>query len=183
MPVALYLERQLDEEGKLKRLNGAHIISFNLAADLADCWPGDAGPRTESHFRRGLEAAEDCLSLCRPDITNGLANDYWIKGMHQISLGDATGAAASFSKSIQNAARAARENGKPDTLGEDGAFGVILGYGYAGLALQMAGDPEGAALYQQAIDTFKAQCEDEEKKGDAEFGISQLEEVYAKYVT
>ena len=30
-----------DDETRAKPTDGANVISYNLAADLADCWPGD----------------------------------------------------------------------------------------------------------------------------------------------
>ena len=33
-------------------------LTFNLAADVADCWPGDDEPRQPHHFQRAMEIAE-----------------------------------------------------------------------------------------------------------------------------
>ena len=46
-------------------LDQANIWSFNLAADLAECWPGDDEPREDRHREAGLAAALDCLQWRR----------------------------------------------------------------------------------------------------------------------
>ena len=167
-----------DEEVTLKRVNGAHVVSFNLAADLADCWPGDGAVRSRSHFERGLQAAEDCLRWCAPEVTAGFARDHWAKGMHQVSLGDHAGAAESFERSEAHATKAAEEREATPT----GDFGVLIASGYGGLARWLDGQPSGKQQYEEAIKAFKSQLEDEERREDAEFGIAQLETVREKYL-
>ena len=41
--------------------DAANAFSYNLSADLAECWPGDDSPRLLHHFEAGLAAAQDCL--------------------------------------------------------------------------------------------------------------------------
>ena len=172
-----------DAETKAKRIDGANMISFNLAADLADCWPGDEAQREPRHFERGLKAAEDCIrwreELKKPPGPRSMA--WWAKGMHQLSLGrpDAT---ASFARSLEYAQQAAKDEGSEAEVGAGSTFAVILGAGYLGLALEISGQEGGQELYDEAIRTFKVQLEDEATKEDAQFGIDQLEVVKGKYV-
>ena len=168
-----------DEETRAKRRNAAHVISYNLTADLADCWPGDDDPREKRHFERGRKAAEDCLEWCPPDVLPGLSMDWWAKGMHELSLG-APEAASSFEQSLDLAVKVAEDAGQVATVSPEGEFGVILGTGYLGLARMASGDDAAGALYVAAVSAFGAQLEDEEKKDDAGFGISQLEKVREK---
>src|SRR5205085_6436120 len=44
-----------------RALDSYNAMSFNLAADLADCWPNDESPRQQRYFEAGLRAAEDCV--------------------------------------------------------------------------------------------------------------------------
>lgn len=166
-----------DDETRRKRLNAAHILSYNLTADLADCWPGDDDLRTKAHFERGLKAAEDCLSWCPEDQYPGLSMDWWARGMHLLSLAEFPTAVESFTEALDLAQKAAKQAEKPTTVSPRGDFSVILNAGYLGLARTLAGDPAGNSLYVEAITAYGAQLEDPDKKDDAEFGISQLEEV------
>jgi hypothetical protein len=161
-----------------------HAMNYNLTADIADCWPGDEQPRTKEHFTRGLKAAEDCIKLQeklgnKPGI---LSMDYWAKGMHELSLEKISDAVKSWRVSFEFAQKDAQANNKPSEVSKDAPFAVILGLGYLGLARWINNEQEGQAQYEKAINAFKAQTEDESKKGDAEFGISQLENVKNKYL-
>ncbi len=167
-----------DEETRMRRRNGAHIISYNLAADLADCWPGDDQPRSQAHFERGLKAARDCIAWCDPSITDGLARDWWVLGMHQISLGDAHAAVTSFRNSLEFARQFASAD--PGSL-EAEPFAVTLGLGYLALARMISGEKGAQDEYAAAIATFSEQLANELRKEDAKFGIAQLEEVRKRY--
>ena len=50
-----------------------------------------------------------------------------------------------------------------------------LARGFEGLALLGAGDRDGPPAYREAINAYTAQLEDDERKGDAQFGIDQPE--------
>src|SRR3954471_1721058 len=66
-------------------IDGANKLSYNLAADLAACWPGDEAPRERRHFESGLRAAYDCVvwrqELNKPPDRRAMA--HWVAGMHQ----------------------------------------------------------------------------------------------------
>lgn len=173
-----------EKEERNKRVDGANVISFNLAADLADCWPGDEFPRAQRHFERGLRAGEECLMwremLGKPAEPFALA--FWVHGMHAMSLGDIEQAAGSFQSSLEYAQQAAVEAGAASEVVPQSTFGVILGAGYLGLARWAAGEEAGREQYAAALAAFTAQLADEAKKADAQFGIDQLEHVRGKYV-
>jgi len=173
-----------DKETRNKRVDGANVISFNLAADLADCWPGDEMPREQRHFERGLQAAEDCLKwremLGKPAQPFSMA--YWVHGMHALSLGDTETAISSFQSSLEYAQQVAADEGASTEIVPDGTFGVILEAGYLGLARWKAGDEGGQELYGEALAAFTGQLEDEGKAEDARFGIDQLETVKSNYI-
>jgi hypothetical protein len=173
-----------DKETRNKRVDGANVISFNLAADLADCWPGDDTPREQRHFERGLKAAEDCLRwremLGKPAGPFSMA--YWVHGMHALSLGDTETAISSFQSSLEYAQQVAAEEGATTEISAESTFGVILEAGYLGLARWKAGVDGGQELYEEAIAAFTAQLQDTEKQDDARFGIDQLQTVKSKYI-
>ncbi|MGD8396513.1 MAG: hypothetical protein PVF43_13680, partial [Candidatus Eiseniibacteriota bacterium] len=152
-------------------------------ADLADCWPGDATPRTRAHFEAGLAAAEACVrwreALAKGPGPRSMA--FWVQGMHLLSLGEAAAATASWQRSLDAAMAAAREQGRGADVDAHGSFGVVLGAGYLGLGQWIGGDEAGRRRYEQALDAFRAQLEDPEQKDDAQFGIDQLETVRRRY--
>ncbi len=178
-------EQENAPEGeKTKWYNSAHIMNYNLSADLADCWPGDDLPRSKEHYARGLKAADECIKLQEKlgNQPGPLSMDYWAKGIHELSLGEIDKAVRSWDKSYEYARTDAEKQEKTSQVTKEAPFGVILGHGYLGLARWINGEDEGKAQYEQAINTFNAQTEDEAMKGDAEFGISQLEKVRHKYL-
>ena len=177
-------EAATDDETRNMRFDGANVISYNLSADLADCWPGDDTPRAARHFERGYDAALDCLKW------RGLLNKgpgpfmmaWWAKGMHELSLGRYQDSVASFTHSLAFAKDDARDQELPILVNAEGTYTVIVGAGYLGLARLLAGDEAGQVQYDEAIAAFTAQLEDAEKKDDAQFGIDQLEKVRGKYL-
>ncbi|MBN2082987.1 hypothetical protein JW859_12380 [bacterium] len=173
-----------DPETRDKRIDAANVISFNLGADLADCWPGDDQPREVRHFLRGAQAGEECLrwreQLKKP--AGPLSMAWWLKGIHEFCLGKKQAAIDSFQQSLDLARKDAANAGLATDISAAGTFPVILGTGYLGLAQWRAGDDDGQAQYLQAIAAFSEQAQDDKTKDDALFGIAQLEAVRSKYV-
>jgi len=164
------------EEEKRRRglTNLANEISFNLSADLANCWPGDQAARSKAHFEAGLKAADDCIRW-REELEKGAADlsmAWWAKGMHLLSLEDVGGAAESWARSLAFAEEAAES---------DQEFSVVLARGYLGLARWIAGAEEGRAMFREALATFSGQLCEEDHKEDARFGIDQLDCVKERY--
>jgi hypothetical protein len=170
-----------DDEEKAKRLNTAHVLSYNLAADLAPCWPDDSTSRTKAHFLRGRKAAEDCLAWCAEDRVDGLSRDHWVRGIHQLSLGDVDGAAESWATSLDLAKKLAAEAGEPTEVSPEAGFGVILGTGYLGLARAVRGETEGEEQLASAIKAFTVQLGFNDRRDDATFGIAQLQLVMGRH--
>ena len=167
-----------DEETRGQCLHGAHIVSYNLAAELADCWPGDDAPRSKAHYQRGLKAAEDCLGWSGPAAAPGpISRDHWVKGMHQLSLGNREDAIESWTTSLQFAIKDAESIGQPTSVTAGAPFGVILSAGYLSLARWIGGQESGKAQYEEAIAAFTSQLGNAETKDQAQLGIGQLEKV------
>lgn len=154
-------------------------LTFNYAADLADCWPGDDEPRRIEHFELGRDAAEQSVGLRdeldKPDQSKHLG--WWAYGYHLLRLGSTDGAVDAMERSLEHARRAAREEGVSDQITSQAPFAVLVGAGYLGLARIADGEPSGPDLYGEAIEAFRAQTQDPSRADDARFGIEQLERV------
>jgi tetratricopeptide (TPR) repeat protein len=178
-------EAEPDAEKSAKLVDRANVMSYNLSADLAECWPGDTLPRAKRHFEAGLKAAEDCIRW-REELGKGpfpFALAYWARGMHQFSLGDVAGATASFKEASDYSRKNAEDEGVSADVSPEGDFGVILNAGYLGLAEWAAGDEDGRTRYDAAIAAFREGAANyPDKKDDFLFGIDQLEWVKAKFV-
>jgi tetratricopeptide (TPR) repeat protein len=178
-------EAATSSEDSAKLVDYANVLSYNLSADLAECWPGDTLPRERRHFEAGLKAADDCIRW-REELAKGpepFAIAYWAKGMHQLSLGDVDGAVENFKKSYDYNVELAKEGGTAAEVSPEAGFGLILAEGYAGLAEWVRGDEAGKGRYETAITAFREGAEKyPEKKDDFQFGIDQLEWVKAKFV-
>ncbi|MCK4593340.1 hypothetical protein KAU45_02475 [bacterium] len=166
-----------DPEITAKRTDYANALSYNLSANLAECWPGDEDPREKRHFSKGLELAKRCVAW-REELKKGpgpFSMAYWACGMHNLSLGDYNAARADFEKSLDFAVRNAEEAGNIAECAPGGDFSVILGHGYLGLARLAEGDEKGEGVYQRAVEAFEKTVETvPEQKDDAQFGLDQL---------
>lgn len=172
-------------EEAAKLVDFANVMSYNLSADLAECWPGDTLPRDKRHFEAGLKAAEDCIRW-REELGKGpgpFAMAYWAKGMHQLSLGDVAGAVENFEKSYDYNVEVAKEEGAAAEVSPEAGFGLILAEGYVGLAQWAGGDEAGKGRYEAAITAFREGAEKyPDKKDDFQFGVDQLEWVKEKFI-
>ncbi|NQV07074.1 hypothetical protein HQ535_11015 [bacterium] len=151
-------------------------MSFNLSADLADCWPGDDVARDRRHFEAGLASAERAVELrASLGVTSprSLHLAHWARGYHRLALGDVAGSIDDFVIALEQAERDADEREQPADIGPDAPFMVNIAAGYLGLARQTGGDAVGAALFDQAIAAFTAALSGPEGD-DARFGIDQL---------
>ena len=134
--------------------------------------------RTASDPAEAMGRWDEVIAL---DPTGPLgAEAHWAKGMHQLSLGDAKGAAESFEQSLAFARRNAEEQkGAPAESWED--FGIALGLGYLGIAECASGTRGGRERFEAACRDFERMAQDEDKKSDAEFGLEQIRYVWSKF--
>lgn len=173
-----------DGESARKLTDIANRLSYNLSADLADCWPGDDVPRERRHFEAGLRAAEDCIrwrrELGKPPDRRAMA--YWAVGMHQMSLENLSEAVGAFETASRLASLSVLGTGKGEVKA-GGDFGVVLYTGYLGIARSMLGDRGGRTQYEDACAAFEGTAArfDGEQKEDAAFGLEQLRLVARKY--
>ncbi len=175
---AIKMSGEAEDAERAKELKSiASMFSYNLTADLAECWPGDDQPRKPRHLEEGLRAAVDCTvwgpESGKPPGKQSMG--WWAKGMHELSLKKFDDAVPSFRKSLDLAYEAAGKD--ESSLSTESTFGEILGEGYLGLAEQAAGDSAGKDRYARATDLFTKQTEIDNKKDDASFGLDQLKTV------
>ncbi len=156
-------------------LDLANVLSYNLAADLAPCWPGDDVPRERRHLEAGLAASEDCLRW-RAALGKGprpFSIAHWAKGAHLLALGRAGEAVPEFAAALE----AARRAGEPST------YLVDLSEGWLGLAERAAGVPGGRERLDRAVQAFaRAASAGGEAGEEAAGGLEQLRTAEARLV-
>jgi hypothetical protein len=172
-------EESTDGEIRDKRTDTANIISYNLGADLAFCWE-DTFERTDSHFKRGLKAGEDCVrwrkELNKPSILLSMA--YWLCGIHRLALNDKETALKDFSESLRYAELDSKEQNKSTKLEEaDGAF--VITHGWVALTKLLMGKENTQQEYDKVMKTFQEhlESEDENIREDAKIYVEQLKKV------
>ncbi len=162
-------------------LDLANVMSYNLSADLAECWPGDTLTRYERHFERGLSAALQCV-VWRHELDKGdyaLFMAFWAAGMHQLSLDRPGEAVFNLVKALNHAQQYTVDQGRLLGLNPQAGFELILSHGYLGLALNMCGQDDDQ--YERAINAFEVGIEEyPELSDDYGFGIAQLQWVRGK---
>jgi hypothetical protein len=173
-----------DAESAASWADAANVLSYNLSAALADCWPDDTAPRETHHFEIGLRAAEDCIrwrwELGKPPDRRGMA--YWAAGMHHLSLGHVLESWGAFA-TAEKLARGTAKGNHGAGVEPDGDFGVILYHGYAGIARWVMGEDEGRRDYERACRAFEQTGgDDAERREDAKFGLEQLRWVERKFI-
>ncbi|HVK39281.1 MAG TPA: hypothetical protein VNA88_12145 [Candidatus Kapabacteria bacterium] len=166
-----------DAEQSARLKDTANIFSFNLLADLAECWPDDTVPRERRHFEEGLRAADDCIrwrdELGKPNDRKSMA--WWGRGMHLLSLERHRDALDAFDRTCELTYEGAEFVPTPA-----GSFGQILNVGYRAIARIALGDDGGEEELARARRAFEAQLSDEARREDAQFGLDQLGVVEGK---
>ena len=167
---------QSSELIRKRLLDQANIFSYNLSADLAQCWPGDTLVRTEEHFQRGLSAALQCIEwrLYLEKNDEAMYMAHWAAGMHQLSLGQPEQAIYNMVRSLNYAEQMAVDSGISLGFYSGAGFKLLLAHGYLGLAFIEAGDSsqhydETISLFQDGLVEYPGMV------GDYQFGIDQLE--------
>jgi len=166
-----------DDEARAKLTDFANVLSYNIAADLATCWPGDEAPREQRHLEYGLMAAEYCVAW-REELGKGagpFSMAWWAVGMHQLSLKKLAEAQDSFETSLSYAIDMVKAEGNSVEVAPGVHYSIPLGQGYLGLALIADGDPAGQTLYNNAIAVLQDTVSNfPEQKDDAAFCLDQL---------
>ncbi len=157
-------------------LDLANVMSYNLSADLAECWPGDTLTRHDRHYERGLSAALQCV-IWRYELDKGdysLFLAFWAAGMHQLSLDRPRESIYNLVSSLNHAQQYTIDQGRPLGLTPQAGFELILAHGYLGMAMEMCGKDDDQ--YERAISAFEEGIEEyPELADDYGFGIAQLQ--------
>lgn len=165
------------EQARL-RLEGANILSYNLAADLAPCWVDDDEKREERHFNEGLRCAEDCIQW-REELEKGavaISMARWAEGVHHAGLGSWGLACDSFQFALDAAIDDARENGAPETVGPNSSFSINIASGWLEFARWRNGDSSSYDRFLDAMGAFSKQIDrDDEGRDEALVGVQQLQ--------
>ena len=125
-----------DEAQRAELTDYANVLSYNLSAALADCWPDDDLPRESRHLAAGLRAADQCLAW-RTELGKGpgpFSMAWWARGIHLLSQGLREDAEKAFEESLRFAREAATARGASTASDSTGDWAVLLGDGYLALA-------------------------------------------------
>lgn len=150
----------------------ANMHCYNVSANLADCW-GDGFVRERRHFEKGLELAERALNY-RRQLKKGpgpFAMAHWVKGKHLLSLGKFSEAEKSFHECLNYEKQAAEAQNKSSELSPEAPFGLILAFGFLGLAGAKLGKEGTRGIFEKSL-SILGQIPGE----NGTFGILQLKE-------
>jgi len=130
----------------------ANVLSYNLSANLADCWVDAVEPRSVKHFYAGVFAAKRCLSL-RKQLNKppaAMAMAYFILGVHEYSLQQFAEANNSWSKKLESEFLSYQD---PIEAKQD--LNILLSRGLIALARWSLGT-ENEENYRESIRHLKA---------------------------
>lgn len=175
--IQVFAQTVEDPEKQDQLKDYVNMMSFNAAADLAHCWPGDTVPRETRHFEAGIAAAEQCLKW-RVELNKGpgpFHMAHWVKGIHHFALNQLEDAVTHFDNAVMYARDEAVANNDPPDLTVSGNPMIAMYEGYLGLA-RKAVNPDDNELYQKAIDVLQQMIKEKpERKDDADFFLQQLQ--------
>ncbi|MDE0959250.1 MAG: hypothetical protein OSB09_00555 [Planctomycetota bacterium] len=183
---ATQAESETDRDERARRLDGANILSYNLSADLAPCWPEDPEPRTVDHYQEGIRCAEDCLRW-RSELNKGAVPfhmAWWALGTHRCGLADWSAAVEAFGKSLEAAQDNARESATPVEGGPDASFLINISTGWLEFARWRGGDKTSYDRFLKVIDAFSQIARrNDDDHADSMLGIQQLETAASRLPT
>ena len=152
-----------------EELDEANVLSYNVAADLAPCWPGDDLPRRAEDYHAGLIAADRCIRW-REQLRKGadaMAMAHWVRGIHLMGLGRAADAAAAMTLACRAADTGAADAPAPTTL--------LLYRGYRALAGITDGETSACRDFETIVAAFEANADDNPVEADGiAFHLGQL---------
>lgn len=157
-------------------LDQANVWSFNVAADLAPCWPGDELPRERVHLQAGLAAAMNCLAwrqqLGKGDFPFALA--WWARGIHELFLG-LPEARSSFQRAADHGRALAIAQQRSTGIDGNAVYMHLLNEGCAAIAALRQGDSSGGQVLRSVLEAFDEQARLHPGEAeDAAFGQGQL---------
>ena len=151
----------IEEMLRQDRVAQANVLAYNLAADLAPCWPGDDMVREVQHFEVGVDLADNCLQW-RAELGKGpdaFSIAHWVRGVHLLALECVEDAVEAFGESFDCAIEDAEAKGQPVNVVPNAPDGLVLASGYWGLGQWVANEAVGERRYREAIETFEKKME------------------------
>jgi hypothetical protein len=171
-----------DEGMRRNLVDAANVLSYNLSAALADCWPNDTRLRERRHLEAGLAAANDCLRW-REELGKGpfpFSIAWWAKGIHLLSLGRVPEAEDAFERALVFAEEHVGSSG--GSIGRDatGDWSVLLSWGYLEIArTRRTGDRSGFLDAMTALEAAIASRPQE--ADDLQFTADQLQCAFERH--
>ena len=162
--------------GDEKFLAYANVTSYNLAANLADCWLDAEENRTTKHFKAGVKSAELCLDLRvrlnKPPAAMAMA--YFLLGVHKYSLRQYTSAEDAWVNKLDFELRNQETppNGSAD-------LNVVLSRGLIGLARWSSG-VDNKSEYKKSLEKLSA-IRNSENYREVDLFASELELLMQKH--
>jgi hypothetical protein len=166
-----------DDAERAKLTDFANVLSYNLAAALADCWPDDELPRETRHHEAGLRAADHCLAW-RQELRKGpgpFSIAWWARGIHLLGLRRTEDAATAFEESLRFARDDARSQGAGTEPDAQGHWSVLLNEGYVAITERLLDRPGARDRWTrclQALETAASARPDDAE--DLRFTTAQL---------
>jgi len=134
-------------EGDKSIIQYANVTSYNLAANLADCWPDAKQARSDKHFTAGVNAANRCVALRKQldKPPHAFAMAYFVLGVHEYSLKHYAKAQKAWLKKLENETIQLNDTAHAQT-----DLNMCLSRGLIGLAGWSLGT-ENNSNYEQSI--------------------------------
>lgn len=156
-------------DGDEALIEHANVLSYNLSANLADCWDDAVEPRTNEHFQAGIAAANRCLELRKklkkPPVAMAMA--FFILGVHEYSLQHYADAEKAWSQKLEH--EYLQYQASSDTEGD---LNVLLSQALIGLARCSIG-LDNVDVYKDGIRRLEA-ARTSSNKHEVDLFISEL---------
>jgi len=125
----------------------ANVTSYNLAANLADCWSDAEEPRSDKHFEAGVFSAKRCLDLRKklnkPPASFAMA--YFVLGVHEYSLNHYSKSEEAWANKLKNDSLCLEKSTEAET-----DLNSLLSHGLIALARWSQG-AESLGNYDESI--------------------------------
>ncbi len=156
-------------EGDESLIQYANATSYNLSANLANCWHDDRRPRSPSHFKAGLKAAKLCLKL-RTQLNKpplALAMGQFILGVHHFSLQNYPAAEEAWISKLEYELQTF-----DDPKQAENNLDVILSHGLISLVRSRLGSCDGKK-YEKSLKRLESQ-RNSDNSGEIDLFKSEL---------
>lgn len=161
----------------------ANVLGYNVAANLAGCWPEDDLPRQPRHYEIGLKAIDVAIDW-RTRVgmpAQNLAGVWWLKGQHQLGLGDYASVLVAWQTAYDYTLKAVDEAGNDSAVSDASSPSHVVNSGYLGIGHVLNGDQSGMAAYQTAVSLLEEMKDDGTRGGEATMFLGQLTTTWQRF--